>query len=275
MAYGFSYNGKHSDTFGIIMHSKNRVMFPARNDKYEEIPGRDGSILFPGAFADRFIELECGLAKKSLSELRKTLRQIAAWLSTSGKAQLIFDDEPDLYYLGRIANQIDLEQTMALGRFTFQFRCAPLAFSVGGYEIEEWLTTVHTMQVNNEGTYDALPVITITAFETGQYRAVEVTGAYDPDADELVESDVIITNPTITVSVSEQTQTLRWVGTLAPGENLVVNCETMQAVKGEENAIGGITEGFPVLRPGANEVELVTTNLMGGFVKVQYIERWL
>lgn len=270
MAHGFTFNGKHSDTFGVIMRSRNRVVLPVRNDEYEEIPGRDGGILFPGTFSDRFIELECALVTKSLPELRKAIRRIAAWLSTSGRARLIFDDEPDLYYLGRIANQIDLEQTMALGQFMLQFRCLPLAFSVKEYMAEEWLYS-QVMQVDNEGTHDTAPEITITAHQIGQYRAVEVTGAYDPAVEDLVESDVTITNPTLVISG----QTLRWLGTLAPGESLIVNCETMQATKGGQNALGSVTEGFPVLRPGVNGVKLITTNTVGGIVKIKYKERWL
>lgn len=150
---GFTFNGVNSDTFGIIVLDKKRPILPSANDSYLQIPGRHGSYLFPREMSDRIIEIDCALPKKSLEELRSTIRDIAAWLYTTERKPLSFMDETDKYYMAKLDGAIDMDQILAIGQFTLRFRCEPLAY--GGEITANFIDDAVT--VNNPGSFEALP----------------------------------------------------------------------------------------------------------------------
>ena len=51
------------------MRSRNRQLLPEPNDSYVQVPGRQGSVLFPRELADRKIEIDCAFVEKSLPDL--------------------------------------------------------------------------------------------------------------------------------------------------------------------------------------------------------------
>lgn len=243
MMYGLKYKNIHSyTTHGLIMLSKNRTLLPATSDEYADIPGRDGSILFPGSMKDRNLEVEFSTSTKTLPELRQLARQIAAWLYSTRTAALIFDDEPDLYYMAKVANQLDLEQTVAMGRFSVQFRCEPLAYSIAADTWEQAATAGATYTINNGGTYEALPVITITA-------GTQITGFV----------------------LTVEDKTLTYTGTLTAGQSLIIDCSKYQATKAGVNAMGDVSGDFPVLYTGENELTINKACSL----KIDYRKRWL
>jgi predicted phage tail component-like protein len=130
-----TFNGISSNAYRLIMRSVNRQALPATLDKYLTIDGVDGSYLFPGSLQDRFIEVEFGFIFGPLTELRAKARSVAAWLKTATRSNLIFSDEPDVYYSGKVENAIDWPQAIASCKFTVRFRCLPYAFaSIGAFD---------------------------------------------------------------------------------------------------------------------------------------------
>lgn len=162
---GFTFNGTHSSAHGIAMLSKNRQALPAVNDAYMQVSGRHGTQLFPGELSDRVISIECGLAAASPENLRAKMRDIAAWLYTTGRVSLIFDDEPGWSYLAKLEGSIDPKQVSTMSEFGLSFRCEPFAY--GAEQQNSFVSDAVT--VNNTGTFEALPifnaVFTATATE--------------------------------------------------------------------------------------------------------------
>jgi predicted phage tail component-like protein len=111
------------------MRSINRQVLPATQDKYLQIDGVDGSYLFPSNPQDRIIDVEFGVMFSTLTELRARMRNVAVWLRTSLRSNLTFSDEPNIYYLAKVANAIDLDQAFNYGKIKVQFRCLPYAFA--------------------------------------------------------------------------------------------------------------------------------------------------
>ena len=140
------------------MRSKNRQLLPASNDSYVQVPGRQGSVLFPRELQDRYIDLDCAFIEKNFPDIRIRAREIAAWLYTEGREILSFNDEPDRYYRGKITSQVDFEHMATMGQFSLTFRCEPLAY--GGEEIVDFVDDVAI--VYNQGTYESLPVFKAT-----------------------------------------------------------------------------------------------------------------
>lgn len=126
---GFTFNGKHCSVFNVIMRSKNRQLLPATNDGYVQVPGRHGSIHIPQGLQDRTIVLECAFNNQSITDMRTKAREIASWLYAREKKALVFDDEPNVYYVGKCSSGIDLDHKAKLGMFTLTFRCEPFAYA--------------------------------------------------------------------------------------------------------------------------------------------------
>ena len=89
--YGLTFNGLHSfNDLGLIMLSKTRVLLSAAKDEYVDIPGMDGSHLYPGALPDKVHEIEFAVKTTGITALKAKMRQVAAWLRTKGRSNLVF-----------------------------------------------------------------------------------------------------------------------------------------------------------------------------------------
>ena len=169
---GFTLNGIHCSTYKLVMLSKDRTVLPQVDDMYLQVPGRDGSYLFNRKLEDRHIEIICGLVRGSSSDLRTTIRQIASWLFYTQKVRLIFDDEPDKYYMAKYDGSIGLDQkrTNTLGEFTIKFRCEPYAYSLTTTQNESTdavflfpnFPIAPGAYILNEGTAPVFPKFTTT-----------------------------------------------------------------------------------------------------------------
>lgn len=243
MSYGFTFNGTHCNSVGVIMKSKNRQVLPEVNDSYVQMSGRHGSYLYPGELSDRIITLECAVAENSLEALREKARQIAAWLYTKERAVLSFDDEPDRYYLGKISGAIDPEQLFILSTFDLAFRCEPLAY---GAEVEANFVS-DSVTVNNPGTFEALPIF----------------------------------NATFTAIASEWKVTLgtkyvRVVHSFQIGDTLEVNCATGAVLINGARAMDKLdwqNSEFFTLPPGTNTLEITPATVCTATVR--FNPRWL
>ena len=124
---GLTFNNKHTSELGLNIKSYRPIKTEV-NDIYLDIPGRAGSVLVPGKPRDRIIPVEFGLLASSKSNLRAKTWEIATWLTTEGRENLIFDDEPDKIYKAKVEGRVDLEQLFVLGKFMVNFRCDPFAY---------------------------------------------------------------------------------------------------------------------------------------------------
>jgi len=140
------------------MRSKNRQLLPETNDRYVQVPGRNGSILFPRELADRRIDIDCAFVGSSLADIRTKARDIAAWLNTTDRANLSFDDETGKTYKAKLASAVDFDHIGKMGKFTLAFNCEPLAY---GTEATTNFAS-DSATVANAGTYSAPAIIEAT-----------------------------------------------------------------------------------------------------------------
>lgn len=160
MANGFRFGGVHSDAFGLILNKKIVPLSPPIMNRLQEIGGVDGAWDYGISYAPREIELEVTLLADSPSELREKARALTGILSPrNGPKALIFDDEPEIQYFARLANQIPLAQLGAMGTFTIQFTCPdPFTYAVDGRSG----TFMNDITIEHRGTHVSKPVLTVT-----------------------------------------------------------------------------------------------------------------
>jgi phage-related protein len=84
--------------------------------------------------------------------------EISAWLYTEERKILTVDDEPGKYYVGKVEDQVDLEQAFLLGKFQLVFRCEPFAY---GAQVPVNFTN-DAVTVNNAGTVATEPYFKTT-----------------------------------------------------------------------------------------------------------------
>lgn len=225
------------------MRSRNRQLLPEPNDKYMQVPGRQGSILFPGGLADRRIEIDCAFRGNKLPDLRIRAREIAAWLYTENREILSFDDESEKYYRGKLAQAIDFEHLAVMGQFSLIFVCEPLAY--GAEVLASFINDTAT--VNNQGTFESYPVFTVTFTAAAAEWKVILGAKY-----------------------------VRVVHDFQIGDTLEVNCATGAVLINGARAMDKLdwqNSEFFTLPPGENTLTITPTSVCTATVK--FNPRWL
>lgn len=159
----YKYKNIHSTDFKLVSKSLNRPILPIMRINTIEIPGVHGSYDFGNnTYGNRQISMLITYVGKDYNELRLRAREIAAWLTSKRYEPLIFDDEPDKFYLARIYNQVDFENLWRLGRTTVTFDCQPFAYSVELHNVQDLITIApQKLEVESLGTYETSPIITL------------------------------------------------------------------------------------------------------------------
>lgn len=158
-SYGLTFNGTHSNEYGLVMRSENRQLLAAYSKASVKIPGRRGMKNVPNSYDNKFLTIEFGFEYESLEELQALKRKLAKWLSVEG--DLVFDDEPDKHYRGRIYNQTDFDQDYAVAGFTVVFEVEPLAYGQAVKIYDNFTEDDHETLITYGGTEEASNVITV------------------------------------------------------------------------------------------------------------------
>ena len=151
---GFTYNGIHSSTYGIVCDPKPRVIFPEKRRKITDIPGRSGHHMqADGTYLAREEVYHCYFKPPAGKTVPELAREIAAWLSTD--ATLVFDQEAGKYYDAYVSGALPQEQTLHFGEFDLSFTFSP-PFAYTAYkEVRGEITASGgTVQAAMQGTVD-------------------------------------------------------------------------------------------------------------------------
>lgn len=235
-----SFNGALSTKFGLKVKEVSRPLLPEIRDHYEMVPGRHGSYVFPQPYGDRPVSVTFTFKYKTVSERTGELRNIAEWLHSNKQEILMFEDEPDVFYLAKIDAQPDPDIMAMLGTFTISFKCKSFKYSRETFE--------KVIQTTNNKAYGIVSAGTIETYPT------VVIGAKYGD----------LKRPKITIN----DQTALYDSVLTNGSSIELNTEDFQASKSMERDIittGGydrsedsvfnkIEGDFGIFKPGANTV---------------------
>ena len=176
---GIIFNGRHSDEFGVPFRTVSISIMPPKRQTKLSVQGRDGEYIFEDGYGNIEIELAGTIPGYEIIDRRKKARQIAEWLSGTGK--LIFDYEKDVeYQVVKVTNDIDASMfsRQYKDEFTVIFECKPYQKQVfyndgltwedadiswqnadipwEGYDRKFEVSSGQTIEVVNAGTYKAL-----------------------------------------------------------------------------------------------------------------------
>jgi predicted phage tail component-like protein len=289
---GFTYGGVHSNTYGIVCKSVNRPLLPVLVKRELTIPGRHGTYDFgDNTFENRIIEVDLKYIGTSIAELRTRARQIAAWLSGySGSKNLIFDDEPDKYYVGKVYSDVGLTNLFSLGEVSVQIECEPFAYA----DLAEYDETIEydtgelydagLIYPNARTVYDWTFLAPYFNVRNGDSR--EWCGfpwSYNPHMTSLYNHGTIkapftmtiygeVVNPRIYQETTSAEFTISAI--MTAGSTMIIDSENMIVTYNGANYLHKMTGDFLNLEVGANGFFFYGTNPQAE-VTFDFDIRWL
>lgn len=221
---------------GVLVTGDSRFdLLPATRDSAEEIPGRHGEYDFGTELKTRLLELDI-VSEEGLTPLEKSHLQslLSMYLDpTKGYKTLIFSDDIEKAYRVKYSGKIDLTEHATWFK-------AVLPFKTDSSFIESSFDNVLTGSgtLANNGTH-----------ETG--LIIEINGP--------------ATNPSLTIGG----ETLKYTGTIANGQKLVIDTDLETVKIGNTNAMAGYNEVFPLLYPGSVNV------VSGSNITIKTKDKWI
>jgi predicted phage tail component-like protein len=253
-------------------------MLPVLRKRELVIPGKHGTYDFgDNTFEKRIIEVELKYIGTSFAELRTRARQIAYWLSGfSGTKNLVFSDETDKYYVGKIYSEIGLQNLFLIGEATVQFEVEPFAYAL----LDEYDTTEEydTGELYDEGliypnartVYDWTFLAPFFNIRNGDSR--EWCGfpwSYNPHMTSLYNHATIETPFTITIygevenpRIYQETTSAEFTisANMTAGSTMIIDSENMTVTLNGSNYLHKMTGDFLNLEVGANGFFFYGTN---------------
>ena len=141
------------------------------------VSNNDGAYVEGGRKPPRYLDVTITVKSPSFSDLRRKIDELNDILNTSEDVPIVFDDETDMTYFGRLDSVNNLTEEHKIYQAVLTFLCSdPYKY---GPEVSKDLGDVDT--VNNEGTVPADPIFELTAKEKTTFAMVS-NGA-DEDAE--------------------------------------------------------------------------------------------
>ncbi len=253
----FYIDGVDARNFGIYLQRPIEFSEAIPVVERQSIPGRNGDLIFEtGSYENRTGTASCFCLRK---DVEKAISAVGRFLmSKHGYRRLETSDDPDHFWLARIENSPAIAQRMrTLAPFEITFDCKPQRFLKSGEETVVLYPTEQddgfgvTHIINNQHGFPASPLIKI------------FVAADDAPFD--------LTNQRPNTSIYEIRD--RIIGRVSGGTlDLSIDCDTYNAYNDSGNQNKNIVSvsGFPVIRPGENELRVF------GLVieKVELTPRW-
>ena len=130
MLYGFKYDGRHSSEFNLTVTSVRRKLHAPIKPRLVSVPQKPGAYNYGkpeiGHLVFEVSVLFTAQDNRSFHDLR---RDIAAWLYRDKEVELVFDEEPDKYYMAQFSEESDIDRLGTAGSTTLYFVSSdPYAF---------------------------------------------------------------------------------------------------------------------------------------------------
>ena len=166
-----TFNGKSSDSLGVIVERVPNRHVPARRISPTAVAGRNGDVLIVDeSFPNDTQDYEVYLSAEA-SGLPSVAKSCAEWLcSPKSYVRLTDSYDTSVYREACLVEGFDIENALNLfGRATISFTCKPQKFLTTG----ETATT--STSLTNPTAFDARPLITVSGSGTIEFNGVRIS----------------------------------------------------------------------------------------------------
>ena len=171
---GMTFNGKHNNSFNIVMESKS-IQSPSKKKVKDSVPFMNGSYDFSTiatngeiAYSEREITVTFGLPEETKEKLQVLYSNVLEWLVDVGKQKLIFDDIKDYYFMAEVEESTSFEQTMEFGKLEVKFVAEPFKYSIDYVGVNIWDTFNFEQDYLQDVAYDISGSRVITIYNPGR-----------------------------------------------------------------------------------------------------------
>jgi len=175
MYYGLTFKGRHSyKEFKLVMRSDDRSLLPPSKVSQVDISFIDGryDLRREPVYDNRLITVKFSYIDMDLVNIQQRKRLIAGWLS--GQGQLIFDDEPNIFYNAKIYEGISLSQYFGRSSFDIAFECEPFALNTPNILTEYITMQNQKVNIDIEGNVRTGGKITLTNMGTTTINRIQI-----------------------------------------------------------------------------------------------------
>lgn len=280
-AGGMTFNGIDTGAapYGLILEHRHVALIPKTRDRAVMIPGRPGSHDFGTELGERSILIDGYISQTTNANLEAAVPAIASLFDPTNEAgsdrgykQLIFDTQPDRYYLAKLTGEPQVDRNATTATLTLQLRCAdPFAYALAATVATGAVAVIGGLDVGliDVGLLDIAPSVSLTVTTGGTYRTdavidVTMAGGY--------------TGPLIVVSLTTG-QWVSWNGTLAPSDAFTVDGTTQRAYVNGVLSMSGVVSGsrWPqLLAAQSNLIQVLGPSpTLITSISVTYRNRWI
>jgi predicted phage tail component-like protein len=178
--YTVTYDGIPSTSLtGFICHEVSRNLVATRRTGFEDVPGMEGSYVFPEEPGMREIELDCSVLVDEVNATarRAAVRQVASWFNRPRPKKLIISDEPDVYEMAIPASAPDVTEWRQLGQFPLPFVAEPYSYQIDLQQhVEVAGAGADTFTIDNDGDVWTPFIIQVRAASASTGCHIEVNG---------------------------------------------------------------------------------------------------
>lgn len=215
-----TFAGKSTNDFGIWISGEGTYGAPERNVQTQEVPGRNGNLLFDmGNFKNISIHYPAAIKKDMPSRIRDFINFAGSQI---GYQKLEDTYHPYEYRMARFNSKMSVDTAGYMnrsGQFTLEFDCKPQRFLKSG---EDPIEFTSNGILYNRTEFDAKPLLRVYGTGAG------------------------------TVGIGSETISISAISTYVD-----IACEIMDAYKGAVNCNGNVsfTDDI-VLKPGNNNIAM-------------------
>lgn len=215
-----TFAGKSTNDFGIWISGEGTYGAPERNVQTQEVPGRNGNLLFDmGNFKNISIHYPAAIKRDMPSRIRDFINFAGSQI---GYQRLEDTYHPYEYRLARFNSKMSVDTAGYMnrsGQFTLEFDCKPQRFLKSGEDPIEFSSNGI---LYNRTEFDAKPLLRVYGTGAG------------------------------TVGIGSETISISAISTYVD-----IDCEIMDAYKGAVNCNGNVsfTDDI-VLKPGNNNIAM-------------------
>lgn len=177
--------GKTNHDYGLQILDWEAPILPDLNDEYKAIAGKDGLRHTHKYMSNKPLRIHFFRKNKNIEEWNQAKKNIIEWLFTRNEVEIERDDEPDVYFVGKLAEAEIPQKYKTAVDFWVEFNLQPIKYGETKV-INDTTFTYH-------GTYDMTPFKMTLENVTANELVVSVNGVEikytEPLEDETVTID--------------------------------------------------------------------------------------
>lgn len=269
-------DGKTLDELGLaLLENHEHPAAPPTRDYTVAIPGQDGEYDFGSDLGPRPFNLPLLVKpQKDRVFLSAAIRKmVAAFTDIYGKpktVKLVYDYEPDRYYMARYSGSLPIERYFKMGKFELPMTAFdPIAYSLVENDEVTWGSEVITFQ-NTIFTYGDT--------NDGVVKTITSPQSYNVNVSGLALRPIIYVNgsaDSLIITINGKSFVLKQFS----NANFLIDCKTFTVVKDSVNGMGFIEEAqtsksWLELIPGQNLINIDGINL-NFMIQVKFRDRFV